>query len=112
MSGALVPLTLAPFIGGVLNPVLDSLLCASILIHSHIGFQALIVDYIPVKRMPNIRRLFMWGLNLATVLVGIGIYEFETSEYSWFVRHLEQKHSDTFVDDVGLTGAIKKIWTA
>jgi succinate dehydrogenase (ubiquinone) membrane anchor subunit len=89
MSGALVPLTLAPFIGGVLNPVLDSLLCASILIHSHIGFQSIIIDYIPVKRMPNIRRLFMWGLNVATVLVGIGLYEFETSEYNYYVTSLE-----------------------
>ncbi len=92
MSGALVPLTLAPFIGGVLNPVLDSLLCASILVHSHIGFQAILIDYIPVKRMPNIRRFFMWGLNAATVLVGIGLYEFETSEQHCCVRHLERSN--------------------
>ena len=92
MSGALIPLTLAPFIGGVLNPVLDSLLCASILIHSHIGFQAMIIDYIPIKRMPNIRKLFTWGLNLATVLVGIGLYEFETSEYNLFCGIFGTEH--------------------
>lgn len=80
MSAALVPLTLAPFIGGSFNPVMDSVFCAGLLIHSHIGFQSIIIDYIPIKRMPGIRKLFMWGLNLATVLVGIGLYEFETSK--------------------------------
>jgi succinate dehydrogenase (ubiquinone) membrane anchor subunit len=34
----LIPLTVAPFAAGSLNPTLDALLCASILIHSHIGF--------------------------------------------------------------------------
>lgn len=35
----------------------------------------------------------MWGLRLATVLVGIGFYEFETN-------------------DVGLTEGVKRIWKA
>ena len=84
MSGALIPLTLAPFIGGAYNPVMDSVFCAAILVHTHIGFQSVIIDYLPTKRMPSIRRLFMWGLNLATVLVGIGLYEFETSKRSTY----------------------------
>jgi len=39
MSAGLVPLTVAPFVYGSLNPVLDSIFAATILIHSHIGFQ-------------------------------------------------------------------------
>ena len=35
----LIPLTAAPFIGGSLNPVMDALLCGTLLIHTHIGFQ-------------------------------------------------------------------------
>jgi succinate dehydrogenase (ubiquinone) membrane anchor subunit len=35
----------------------------------------------------------MWLLNLGTVLVGIGLYEFETN-------------------DVGVTEAIKRLWHA
>ena len=35
----LVPLTVIPFAAGSLNPTMDALLCASILIHSHIGFE-------------------------------------------------------------------------
>ena len=36
---SLVPLTVAPFAAGSLNPVTDAVLCATLLIHSHIGFE-------------------------------------------------------------------------
>ena len=71
----------------------DAILCGAILIHSHIGFEAVIIDYIPNKRLPKTRKVFNWGLKLATVVVGVGLYEFETN-------------------DVGLTEAIKRVWTA
>jgi succinate dehydrogenase (ubiquinone) membrane anchor subunit len=32
-------LTIAPFAAGSLNPVTDSILCALLVIHSHIGFE-------------------------------------------------------------------------
>lgn len=57
------------------------------------GFQQIITDYIPQWRMPGYRKLFDYALLLATLLVGIGFYEFETN-------------------DVGLTEAIKRIWHA
>jgi len=93
LSAALVPLTIAPFAAGSLNPVMDATLCFAILIHSHIGFESSIIDYIPTRRLPKTRLLFWWGLRTATVLVGVGLYEFETN-------------------DVGITEAIKRIWTA
>ena len=93
ISVGLVPLTIAPFAAGSLNPLTDAILCGTLLIHSHIGFEALIVDYVPPKRLPKTRKLFDWGLKLATVVVGVGLYEFETN-------------------DVGLTEGIKRIWTA
>jgi succinate dehydrogenase (ubiquinone) membrane anchor subunit len=93
MSAALIPLTIAPFAAGSLNPTTDAILCATILIHSHIGFQACIIDYFPPRRVPKTRKAFDWTLKAATVAVGIGLYEFETN-------------------DVGLTEAIHRIWTA
>ena len=36
---SLIPLTVAPFAAGTLNPVPDAILCSTILIHSYIGFQ-------------------------------------------------------------------------
>ena len=89
----LVPLAVAPFAAGSLNPTMDAVLCATILLHTHLGFQNIIIDYIPKKRMPGARKLFIWGLNAGTLLVGIGLYEFETN-------------------DVGVTEAIKRIWKA
>jgi succinate dehydrogenase (ubiquinone) membrane anchor subunit len=71
----------------------DAILCGAILIHSHIGFEAMVIDYVPSKRLPKTRLVFWWGLRAATVLVGVGLYEFETN-------------------DVGLTEGIKRIWTA
>ena len=53
----------------------------------------MIIDYIPLKRLPKIRALFWWGLRAASLTVAVGLYEFETN-------------------DVGLTEAVKKIWTA
>lgn len=35
----LVPLTIAPFAAGTLNPVTDAVLGALLVLHSHIGFQ-------------------------------------------------------------------------
>lgn len=35
----LVPLTVAPFAAGTLNPVTDAVLGALLVLHSHIGFQ-------------------------------------------------------------------------
>ncbi|KAH8793256.1 CybS-domain-containing protein [Hyaloscypha finlandica] len=93
VSAGLIPLTIAPFAAGSLNPTMDAILCATILIHSHIGFESIVIDYIPTKRLPKTRVLFWWGLRLATVMVGVGLYEFETN-------------------DVGVTEAIKRIWHA
>ncbi|KAI4282361.1 MAG: hypothetical protein L6R38_002987 [Xanthoria sp. 2 TBL-2021] len=102
MSAALIPLTIAPFAAGSLNPVMDALLCAGIIIHSHIGFQydhilplegSVIIDYVPDKRLPKTRAFFWWALRAATVVAAIGFFEFETN-------------------DVGVTEAIKRIWTA
>jgi succinate dehydrogenase (ubiquinone) membrane anchor subunit len=93
ISAGLIPLTIAPFAAGSLNPVLDGLFISTILIHSHIGFQSCIIDYFPTKRVPKTRKFSMWALNAATVLAGIGFYEFETN-------------------DVGLTEGVKRIWQA
>ncbi|KAH8899262.1 CybS-domain-containing protein [Thozetella sp. PMI_491] len=93
IAAGLIPLTVAPFAAGSLNPTVDAILAATILIHSHFGFQSIIIDYIPKSRYNGAHRLFMWGLNAATALVGLGLYEFETN-------------------DVGLTEAIKRIWKA
>jgi hypothetical protein len=39
VAAGLIPLTMAPFAAGSLNPVSDSILCALLVVHSHIGFE-------------------------------------------------------------------------
>jgi hypothetical protein len=39
VSAGLIPLTVAPFAAGSLNPMTDSILCALLVVHSHIGFE-------------------------------------------------------------------------
>lgn len=64
-----------------------------LVVHSHIGFESCVIDYFPKRRVPKTRVAMHWILRISTVLVGVGLYEFETN-------------------DVGLTEAIKRIWTA
>jgi succinate dehydrogenase (ubiquinone) membrane anchor subunit len=35
----LVPITIAPFAAGTLNPTMDAVLCSLLILHSHVGFQ-------------------------------------------------------------------------
>ncbi|RFU33245.1 hypothetical protein B7463_g3065, partial [Scytalidium lignicola] len=93
IAASLVPLTITPFVSGSLNPMTDAILCGAVLIHSHIGFEAMIIDYFPAKRVPKTRTAAWWALRAGTVAVAVGLYEFETN-------------------DVGVTEAIKRIWTA
>ncbi|RYP10639.1 hypothetical protein DL764_000523 [Monosporascus ibericus] len=93
VAAGLVPLTMAPFAAGSLNPGMDAILCSLMLVHCHTGFQQIIIDYIPNSRYPKSRKLAHWALNAATVLVGVGLYEFETN-------------------DIGVTETIKRVWKA
>ncbi|KIH89448.1 succinate dehydrogenase (ubiquinone) membrane anchor subunit [Sporothrix brasiliensis 5110] len=93
VAAGIVPLTVAPFAAGSLNPTTDAVLCALLLVHSHLGLQVLVTDYIPEKRFPTARKATSWGLNAITALVGLGLYEFETN-------------------DVGVTELVSKLWHA
>ncbi|ORY68593.1 CybS-domain-containing protein [Pseudomassariella vexata] len=93
IAAGLVPLTMAPFAAGSLNPVMDAILCTTMLVHSHVGFQSIVIDYVPTRNYPKLRKACTWLLNAATVLVGIGLYEYETN-------------------DVGVTETIKRVWKA
>jgi succinate dehydrogenase (ubiquinone) membrane anchor subunit len=93
VSAGLIPLTIAPFAAGSLNPVTDSILCALLVVHSHIGFESCVIDYFPKKRIPRVRAAANWLLRLATLATGVALYSFETN-------------------DVGVTEAVRRLWTA
>ncbi|KAJ5226324.1 Succinate dehydrogenase cytochrome b small subunit [Penicillium chermesinum] len=89
----LVPLSIAPFAAGSLNPVMDAVLCSLLVVHSHIGFDASITDYFRPQRVPKTHALLKWLLRGFTLTTAVGLYEFETN-------------------DVGITEALRRIWTA
>ncbi|PVH97667.1 mitochondrial succinate dehydrogenase cytochrome b560 subunit D [Periconia macrospinosa] len=93
VSAGLIPLTVAPFAAGSLNPVMDATLCALLVVHSHIGFEACIIDYFPKRRVPNLYKASMWALRLGTITLGVALYSFETN-------------------DIGVTELIAKLWNA
>ncbi|KAF9355968.1 membrane anchor subunit of succinate dehydrogenase, Sdh4 [Mortierella sp. NVP85] len=93
LSVALIPLFAASAFQGA-HPITDGLLGVVVPIHAHIGFDAMITDYLhPGKAGVLGNKLCVWGLRGATVLVLVGCYQFNTA-------------------DVGLTELIKRAWTA
>lgn len=68
ISVALIPLTIAPFAAGSLNPVTDAVFAAALIIHSHIGFESCVIDYIPTRKYGSFAKIMGWVLKIATGL--------------------------------------------
>jgi len=94
LSAGLVPLTAAAFVtSGTSHPVLDGLLGISLVMHSHIGFDAVLVDYLHKRKFPILGPVATWTLRTVTLGVLVGVYQFNTN-------------------DIGLTELIARVWTA
>jgi len=94
LAAGLVPLTGAAFVtSGSSTPLLDGMLGLSLIVHSHIGFDSVLVDYVHKRKFPTLGPLFTWTLRLTSVAVGVGVYQFNTN-------------------DIGLTELIRRVWTA
>ncbi|KAG2142973.1 SDHD, membrane anchor subunit of succinate dehydrogenase [Suillus clintonianus] len=64
-----------------------------LVMHSHLGFDSMIVDYVHPRKFPILGPVMTWTLRSATVGVLVGVYQFNTN-------------------DIGLTELIAKVWTA
>ncbi|KAJ7457642.1 mitochondrial inner membrane protein [Mycena galericulata] len=94
LSASLIPLTAAAFATSpTVHPVLDGLLGVSLVVHSHIGFDSIVVDYIHPRKFPILGPVATWSLRTATAGVLFGVYQFNTN-------------------DIGLTELIAKVWAA
>ncbi|KAK1217273.1 membrane anchor subunit of succinate dehydrogenase, Sdh4 [Marasmius sp. AFHP31] len=94
LSAGLIPMTVAAFAtSGSSYPILDGILGISLIIHSHIGFDSMLVDYLHKRKFPVVGPIASWTLRAATVGVMVGVYQFNTN-------------------DIGLTELIAKVWTA
>ncbi|KDQ58287.1 hypothetical protein JAAARDRAFT_35097 [Jaapia argillacea MUCL 33604] len=94
LSAGLIPLTGAAFaVSPTAYPLIDGLLAVSLVVHSHIGFDSVLVDYLHKRKFPIIGPVASWSLKFATIGTLVGLYQFNTQ-------------------DIGLTELIVKVWTA
>jgi succinate dehydrogenase (ubiquinone) membrane anchor subunit len=61
-------------------PILDGILAISLVVHSHIGFDQILADYVHVRKFPIIGPTANWTLRAATCVVLIGVYQFNTED--------------------------------
>ncbi|GLB36678.1 putative succinate dehydrogenase ubiquinone cytochrome b small subunit [Lyophyllum shimeji] len=94
LAASLIPMTAAAFAtSGTAHPIVDGLLGVSLVMHTHIGFDSILVDYLHKRKFPIIGPTAKWTLRAATVASLVGIYQFNTN-------------------DIGLTELIVKVWHA
>lgn len=80
LSVALVPMTASAFVlSSSTSPVLDGILAVSLVIHSHIGFDSCLVDYLHPRKFPIVGSFMKWTLRAATATVLVGVYQFNTT---------------------------------
>lgn len=84
LAMGLVPLTAFPFVMGVEFPMVDSIFCLTVLLHSYAGFKSCIIDYIPERVYGFWHRAAMKLLTLGTAVSLYGIYILETTENGLF----------------------------
>lgn len=92
IAAALVPVSAATAIASP-NPLLDAVLGVFLVAHSHMGFDQVLIDYVPKRKFPVISPIANWTLRALTCGVLVGIYQFNTH-------------------DIGMTELIKKAWKA
>ncbi|KAF9905727.1 membrane anchor subunit of succinate dehydrogenase, Sdh4 [Linnemannia zychae] len=93
LTVSMIPLFAASAINGA-HPITDGLLGVVVPIHCHMGFDAMVTDYLHpgnVGKWGN--KAIVWTLRGVTVLALVGCYQFNTS-------------------DIGLTELVKRSWTA
>ncbi|GJJ06058.1 hypothetical protein Clacol_000246 [Clathrus columnatus] len=94
LSASLIPLTGAAFVtGSTTYPVLDGILGVALVVHSHMGFDQVVLDYLDKRKFSIIGPIVKWTLRAATAGVLVGVYQFNTN-------------------DIGLTELIKRLWHA
>ncbi|PWN54371.1 hypothetical protein IE53DRAFT_189665 [Violaceomyces palustris] len=93
VSVALIPMVAVGMVKHGASGLFDGVLALTLLVHSHIGFDCCLQDYLHKRKFPIAGPLASWTLKAATLGTLVGLYEFNTN-------------------DIGLTELIAKLWTA
>ncbi|KAK9898802.1 hypothetical protein P389DRAFT_141214 [Cystobasidium minutum MCA 4210] len=92
LSASLIPIVASTAVTSA-NPILDGILCVSLVLHSHLGFDNILCDYLHPRKFPLLGPILTWTVRLLTGGALYGLYEFNTN-------------------DIGLTELVKKSWNA
>lgn len=121
LSATLIPLTAsAAVVSGSAYPIVDGLLGLSLVVHSHIGFDACLVDYLHTRKFPVLGQIAKWGVRALTTGALVGVYAFNTQDIGqyFFTVFYPFVVPDVTVkvliggSPIGLTELIKRAWTA
>ncbi len=91
LSVVSLPLILSAMVVGP-QPAIDLALGIVIPAHCHLGFDAVITDYLPKRRVGALHSVATWALRITTLLTLYGCYSFNTN-------------------DIGITEFVKRVWT-
>ncbi|PVU97575.1 hypothetical protein BB559_001989 [Furculomyces boomerangus] len=95
--GLLLPLSLLPIVGVSVfygpQPINDLLLGIIFPLHAYNGISAVVLDYFPKRRSPVPNFIFMWMLNIGTLVTLYGC---------WLIN----------TNDIGLTAFAYKLWNS
>lgn len=81
LSVALVPLVGVGMVKHGSSALLDGALALTLVVHSHIGFDCILADYLHKRKFPILGPLSSWGLRALTLTTLYGLYEFNTSKF-------------------------------
>lgn len=74
IAASLVPMCAVATVKHGACGTLDATLSAALLLHSHIGFDAILKDYLEKRKYPFVGPLAAWLLRGATVATAVGLY--------------------------------------
>ncbi|WFD33345.1 membrane anchor subunit of succinate dehydrogenase, Sdh4 [Malassezia cuniculi] len=93
ISVSLVPLVAGAAVKHGACAVLDGGLSLALLLHTHLGFDTMLTDYVDKRKFPLLGPVAKWILRFITLGAGYGLYEFNTN-------------------DVGISELVVKLWRA
>ncbi|PAV18411.1 mitochondrial inner membrane [Pyrrhoderma noxium] len=94
LSASLVPITAAAAVTtGSQYPLIDAILGVSLVVHSHIGFESIRIDYLHSRKFPILGPVSKWLVRTATAGAVYGVFMFNTN-------------------DIGLCELITRVWHA
>ncbi|WFD42795.1 membrane anchor subunit of succinate dehydrogenase, Sdh4 [Malassezia psittaci] len=74
ISVALVPLCAAGAVKHGVSGVVDGGLSVALLLHSYMGFENVMVDYVEKRKFPMMAPIATWIIRALTVATGVGLY--------------------------------------